>query len=67
MKEEIANLDAASQGAGEYVVGLQQLLLSLKPHLSPGNYDAVVAAATEASAALLERALMQCRFNRVCA
>ena len=47
-------------------MGLQQLLLVLKPFLSAANYDAVVVAATEASAALLERALMQCRFNKVC-
>ncbi len=59
-------MDSSSPGMAAFIVSVQQLLGQLRPLLSPANLDNVIAATTEAAGALIERAAMQCRFNRVC-
>lgn len=48
-----------------FIVGLQQQLVAARPLVSPGIFDNIVACATDTAAVLIERAAMQCRFNRV--
>ena len=47
------------------IAGMQALLLPFRDCLSADNFSRVVLAAAETAALLLERAVMQCRFNRV--
>eukprot|EP00048_Salpingoeca_helianthica_P009885 m.142167 g.142167 ORF g.142167 m.142167 type:complete len:716 (+) comp14970_c0_seq6:16-2163(+) len=64
-EEDIANFDTSSPQMASFIVAQQSLLLPLRDLLSPDNTARTVLAAAEASALLLERAAMQCRFNRL--
>ncbi|XP_077986073.1 conserved oligomeric Golgi complex subunit 4-like [Glandiceps talaboti] len=64
-EEEFSNYEANDPFVQNFIINLEQLLLSFKTSLTTSNYDALVSLLTSEVVTTLEKAVMKSVFNRL--
>ncbi|CAG2061229.1 unnamed protein product [Timema podura] len=64
-QEEFASYEADEAFIQNLIMNLQGLLTSLKPNLTPGNYDTIVSILTSEVTSHMEKVVLKSSFNRV--
>nr|CAD7434218.1 unnamed protein product [Timema monikensis] len=64
-QEEFASYEADEAFIQNLIVNLQGLLTSLKPNLTPGNYDTLVSILTSEVTSHMEKVVLKSSFNRL--
>nr|CAD7453185.1 unnamed protein product [Timema tahoe] len=64
-EEEFASYEADEAFIQNLIMNLQGLLTSLKPNLTPGNYDTIVSILTSEVTSHMEKVVLKSSFNRL--